>query len=112
MARAGGARNPDPGQFEKVCERLSRRTHILRPGTLEELPDRTISPFYEFAHALYREVLYSRIAPSRRTQLHRQAAEWAEASFPEHLSEGASFLAHHFEHRRDYARAVKYLPVA
>src|SRR5216683_3122913 len=112
IARAAAAMDADPGHFEKVCERLSRRTHILRPGTLEELPDRTISPFYEFAHALYREVLYSRIAPSRRTQLHRQAAEWAEASFPEHLSEGASFLAYHFEHGGDYARAVKYLRVA
>src|SRR5882724_1739571 len=112
IARAAAAMDADPGHFEKVCERLSRRTHILRPGTLEELPDGTISPFYEFAHALYREVLYSRIAPSRRTQLHRQAAEWAEASFPEHLSEGASFLAYHFEHGGDYARAVKYLRVA
>src|SRR6266851_1002916 len=112
IARAAAAMDADPGHFEKVCERLSRRTHILRPGTLEELPDRTISPFYEFAHALYREVLYNRIAPSRRTQLHRQAAEWAEASFPEHLSEGASFLAYHFEHGGDYARAVKYLRVA
>src|SRR6267142_3856795 len=112
IARAAAAMDADPGHFEWVCERLSRRTHILHPGTLEELPDRTISPFYEFAHALYREVLYSRIAPSRRTQLHRQAAEWAEASFPEHLSEGASFLAYHFEHGGDYARAVKYLRVA
>ncbi len=112
IARAAAAMDADPGHFEKVCERLSRRTHILRPGTLDELPDGTVSPFYEFAHALYREVLYSRIAPSRRTQLHRQAAEWAEASFPEHLSEGASFLAYHFEHGGDYARAVKYLRVA
>src|SRR5262249_6265369 len=53
VARAAAAMNADAGHFEKVCERLSRRTHILRPGTLEELPDGTVSPFYEFAHALY-----------------------------------------------------------
>jgi DNA-binding winged helix-turn-helix (wHTH) protein len=112
IARAAAAMDADAGRFEKVSERLSRRTHILHPGILEELPDGTVSPCYEFAHALYREVLYSRIAPGRRAQLHRQAAEWAEATFAEHLSEAAPFLAYHFEHGGDYARAVMYLRVA
>ncbi len=112
IARAAAAMDADTDLFEQVCERLSRRTHILRPGTLEELPDGTISAFYEFAHDLYREVLYSRIAPSRRARLHRQAAEWAEATFAEHLSEAASFLAYHFEHGGASARAVTYLRIA
>src|SRR5882672_7388718 len=112
IARAAAAMDADPGQFERICERLSRRTHILHPGTLEELPDGTISPFYEFAHALYREVLYSRIPPGRRARLHRQAAEWAETAFAGQPSEAAPFLAYHFEHGGDYARAVKYLRVA
>jgi DNA-binding winged helix-turn-helix (wHTH) protein len=112
IARAAAAMDADPGQFEKVCERLSRRTHILLPGTLEELPDGTVSPFYEFAHALYREVLYSRIPPGRRARLHRQAAEWAQAAFAEQPSEAAPFLAYHFEHGGDGARAVRYLKVA
>jgi predicted ATPase len=92
IARTAAAMDTDPGQFERVCERLSRRTHILHPGILEELPDGTISPFYEFAHALYREVLYNRIPPGRRARLHRQAAEWAEAAFAEQPSEAAPFL--------------------
>jgi DNA-binding winged helix-turn-helix (wHTH) protein len=112
IARAAAAMAADPAHLEKVCERLSRRTHILRPGILEELPDGTVSPFYEFAHALYREVLYGRIAPSRRAQLHRQAAEWAEVTFAEHVSEAAPFLAHHFEHGGDYPRAIAYLRAA
>jgi tetratricopeptide (TPR) repeat protein len=109
IARAAAAMDADPGQFERICEQLSRRTHILHPGTLEELPDGTISPFYEFSHALYREVLYNRIPPARRARLHRQAAEWAEAAFAERPSEAAPFLAYHFEHGGDHARAVKYL---
>src|SRR5438128_813752 len=112
IARAAAAMDADPGQFEKVCERLSRQTHILLSGTLEELPDGTVSAFYEFAHTLYREVLYSRIAPGRRARLHRQAAEWAEARFSERLNEAAPFLAHHFEHGFDWARAVRYLQIA
>jgi DNA-binding winged helix-turn-helix (wHTH) protein len=112
IARAAAGIDADPGHFEAVCERLSRRAHILRPGILEELPDGTVSPFYEFAHALYRDVLYSRITPSRRALLHRRAAEWAEATFAEHVGDAAPFLAYHFEHGGDYARAVKYLRVA
>src|SRR6266581_465418 len=112
IARAAAAMDADPGQFEKVCERLSRQTHILLSGTLEELPDGTVSAFYEFAHTLYREVLYSRIAPGRRARLHRQAAEWAEVRFSERLNEAAPFLAHHFEHGFDWARAVRYLQIA
>ena len=112
IARVAAAMDADPGQFERICERLSRRTHILHPGTLEELPDGTISPFYEFAHALYREVLYNRIPPGRRARLHRQAAQWAEAAFAEQPSEAAPFLAYHFEHGGDSARAVRYLRVA
>jgi DNA-binding winged helix-turn-helix (wHTH) protein/tetratricopeptide (TPR) repeat protein len=112
IARAAAAMDADPGQFERICERLSRRTHILHPGTLEELPDGTISPFYEFSHALYREVLYNRIPPGRRARLHRQAADWAEAAFAGQVSEAAPFLAYHFEHGGDYARAVKYLRIS
>src|SRR4029453_12453662 len=93
IARAAAAMDADPGQFERICERLSRRTHILHPGTLEELPDGTISPFYEFAHALYRQVLYNRIPPGRRGGLHRQAAEWAEAAFAEAPKEGGPLSA-------------------
>lgn len=112
IARAAPSIDADPSHFEAVCERLSRRAHILRPGILEELPDGTVSPFYEFAHALYRDVLYSRITPSRRALLHRRAAEWAEATFAEHVGDAAPFLAYHFEHGGDFARAVKYLRVA
>ena len=112
VARAAAAMDADPGRFEQVCERLSRRTHVLQPGTLAELPDGTVSPFYEFTHALYREVVYSRIAPGRRAQLHRQAAEWAQVTFAHHASDAAPFLAYHFERGGDYARAVTYLRTA
>jgi DNA-binding winged helix-turn-helix (wHTH) protein len=112
IARAAAALDGEPDRFEQVCDRLSRRTHILGPGTLEKLPDGTVSACYEFTHDLYREVLYSRIAPSRRARLHRQAAEWAETTFAEHVSEAASFLAYHFEHGGDDTRAVTYLRIA
>src|SRR2546428_760381 len=55
IARAAAAMDADPGQFERICERLSRRTHLLHPGTLEGLPDRTIAAFLGFGPALRRE---------------------------------------------------------
>ncbi len=112
VARAAATMDSEPERFEAICDRLSRRTRILRPASLEELPDGTVSPFYDFAHALYREVLYERIPPARRVRLHRQAAEWAEGKFAARVDEAAPFLAHHFEHGLDWAQAVKYLRVA
>ncbi len=112
IAQAAAVANAEPDRFEEVCERLSYRTRLLRPAALEELPDGTVSPCYEFTHALYPKVLYGRIATGRRTRLHRQAAEWTEVRFSERLSEVAPFLAHHFEHGLDWARAVRYLRIA
>ncbi len=108
IARAA-ALDVQPQTFEDVCEDLSRRTHIVHPAESQELPDATISPFYEFAHALYREVLSARISPGRRATLHRRFAEWAETRFSAQLNEVAPRLAHHFEHGFDWARAIKYL---
>jgi len=59
-----------------------------------------------------REAYYPMLEVPARARLHRQAAEWAEAAFAEQPSEAAPFLAYHFEHGGDYARAVKYLRVA
>jgi len=108
VVSSAAATDVEPERFEEVCERLSRRTRLLRPAAPEESPDGMLLSSYEFAHALYREVLYSRIAPGRRARLHRQAAEWAEVRFSE-LDQAVPFLAYHFEHGLDWARAVRYL---
>jgi len=99
----------EPESFEDVCERLSRRHNIVRPAVPRTFPDGTISPYYEFTHALYREVFYAQISPGRRPMLHRRVAEWGETRFAGVLSETAPWLAHHFEHGLDLGRAVKYL---
>jgi hypothetical protein len=109
VVSSAAAADVEPERFEEVCERLSRRTHLLRPAAPEEWPDGTLLSSFGFAHALYREVLYSRIAPGRRARLHRRAAEWAEVRFSERLNEVTPSLAYHFEHGLDWARAVRYL---
>jgi predicted ATPase len=97
--------------FENLCETLSRRHRIVRSTGSEKLADGTITACYEFVHVLYREVCYRRIAPGRRTQLHRRLGEWIEAHF-EPLNEASVWLAGHFEQGGDWPRAIKYLHLA
>ena len=97
--------------FEDVCSTLTRRHCILRLAGSEKFPDGTVSPCYEFVHALYREVCHGRIAPSRRAKLHRRLGEWVEAHWGQ-VEEDAIRLAVHFEQGGDWLRAIKYLQLA
>ena len=88
---------------------MARRYHIVHSAGSQQFPEGNVCSRYEFVHALYREVLYRRQAPGRRTRLHRRIAERLESLFAERPSEVAAELAHHFEEGSDWARSVKYL---
>src|SRR5208282_6750731 len=87
------AANVDPGDFEDLCEELSRRHHILRVAGSERSTDGPYSARYEFVHALYREVLYRRLASGRAAKLHQRIGERLETLFSDRLSEAAPELA-------------------
>ncbi len=106
------AANVDPGDFEDLCEELSRRHHILRAAGSERSTDGPYSARYEFGHALYREVLYRRLASGRAAKLHQRIGEGLERLFSDRLSEAAPELAHHFEQASDWRRAINYLRLA
>jgi DNA-binding winged helix-turn-helix (wHTH) protein/predicted ATPase len=79
-------------------------------GTGEaELPDGTLTTELAFAHALYRDALYQDIPRGRRAELHRRVGEYLERAWGARSMEIAAGLAVHFEHGRDFARAVDYL---
>jgi tetratricopeptide (TPR) repeat protein len=67
-----------------------------------------VAACYGFIHALYQEVVYTRVPPGRRVRLHRQIGERLEAGYGEQASTIASELAMHFEQGQDYPRAVQY----
>ena len=67
----------DQERFESVCEDLSRRQHMVRRAGSHQFPDGTISQCYEFAHALYREVLYRRQAHGRLARRQMRVGEFA-----------------------------------
>src|SRR5271165_1131419 len=91
------AANMDVEQFEQVCGELSRRHCIVRTADRKEFPNATFSECYEFVHALYREVLYRRQSPGRRTKLHLLVAARLQTLYAEPLSEADTDLAHHFQ---------------
>ena len=63
---------------------------------------------YAFRHALYREVLYQRIAPLARAELHRKVAASLERERAEGRNVSAAELAFHFELGREPMAALRY----
>lgn len=99
-------------RIEEICDGLARKHHFLWPAYLAELPDGTITPRYKFIHALYLDVLYKRVALTRRRIIHGRIGKRGESLYGNRVSEIAAELAVHFEQSHDYVRAVKYLLMA
>ena len=102
----------DVVQVEEICDSLARKSHFLLPAYLAELPDGTRTSRYRFIHALYLDVLYKRVALTRRRQIHGRIGERGETIYGERVGEIAAELAVHFEQSQDFVRAVKYLLLA
>ena len=104
------AANMDVEDLEHLCEGVLHRHQLVRSAEPQEFPDGTASSRYEFAHALYRDAFYRRLALGRRTNLHQRIGEHLEKVFSTGSGEAvAPELAHHFEEGRDRSRAIKYL---
>ena len=99
----------DRTAVEARCDELARRRHFIENCGVQVLPNGETVGRYGFIHALYQDVLYDRVSPSRRVQLHRRIGERGEEVYGERADEIAAELAMHFERGRDYKRAAKYL---
>jgi hypothetical protein len=99
----------DPMDVEDVLAGLARRAELVRAVGTEERPDGTVASRLRFVHALYAEVLYDGIAPTRRAQLHRRIAIGEERSHGAAAARIAATLALHYDRGRDHVRAVKHL---
>ena len=69
-------------EVEAECDRLARAALFLGNGTDVEWPDGSHGRRHDFRHALYRQVLYTRVTPTRRQFLHRRVAERIENGIP------------------------------
>jgi len=70
--------NAEPEHLERLFEALTRRQQIVRRVRGNQLPGTNGYQCYEFRHALYREVLYRRMAASQRARLERSISQWLQ----------------------------------
>ena len=70
--------NAEPEHLERLFEALTRRQQIVRRAHGNQLPGTNGYQCYEFRHALYREVLYRRMAASQRARLERSISQWLQ----------------------------------
>lgn len=98
----------DQPTVEEQCLRLARARQFLGRGTPLSWPDGSVGLEFTFSHALYPQVLRTRVAPARRQALHRQIAQRLEAAHGDAAGDIAAQLAHHYENGGDTASAVRH----
>ena len=98
----------DPHAAEACCAALARRGQFVRAMGAAEWPDGTLAGRYAFIHALYRNVLYSRVSIGHRVGLHLRIGARLERAHGARAGEIAGELAMHFEEGRDFERALQY----
>ena len=102
----------DSLEIEQMLEALARKHRTLVPTKVAEWPDGTFSGSYSFHHILYQNVLYQRLTPGRRAQIHRRMGERLQEGYGNRTADIAPTLALHFEHGRDFPNALRYLSEA
>jgi tetratricopeptide (TPR) repeat protein len=99
-------------EIEECCTRLARHEQfVTRLGTIS-WPDGTVATAFRFHHALYQEVLYSRLSAKHRSQLHERVARREEEGYGEIAEEVASELGRHYRLGNVKSKAIKYFQVA
>jgi DNA-binding winged helix-turn-helix (wHTH) protein/tetratricopeptide (TPR) repeat protein len=102
----------DSSRLEEMCEGLVDRQQFLKSSGSHQLPNGESTNEYQFAHALYREVLYRRLNPTQRVTFHRRLAEGIEALRSPVPNEMMAEVALHFAEAHDYEAAIRYLILA
>ena len=106
-AVAAGLERP-VSDIEARCATLARREQFVSANGTTIWPDGTVASKVRFHHALYREVLYDRVTPTQRIELHRRIAERIERAFIHQTGEVAAELADHYYRANEKTKAVRY----
>jgi tetratricopeptide (TPR) repeat protein len=98
----------DPATLEERLDVMARRSRIVTSVGPERYADGTWGARYQFAHALYQNVVYDDLSPTRRADLHRQVAERVAALHSGRTAPIAAHLARHYKEGRDVERAFEH----
>lgn len=96
-------------EAETALGGLARQSLFLRELETARWPDGTVTANFEFLHALYREVLGTRLLPARAAEIHRLIGSRLETAYGAQAREIAAELAMHFDRAHDLERAITYL---
>ena len=102
----------DVASVEECCDDLARRCSFVIRAGVDELPDGARSSFYVFRHSLYREVLYQRQSPTRRSLRHVRIAARLRQIFHGREDLIAREAASHYEAAGDWPNAIAMLEIA
>jgi serine/threonine protein kinase/predicted ATPase len=98
-----------PGdEIEDRLERLEREHALVRFVNEAELPDRTFTLWYRFAHHMYQNAFYASLRANRRAALSRAIAEQLVRRLGDQPCECAAGIALLFETARDGVRAAEF----
>ena len=111
-AAAAAAAGLPEDEVDLRCDGLARAGRLIEPTGEERWPDGTVAARYRFAHDLHREVLYARLPPGQRAQVHARVGERLAVAYRTHPREIAARLAEHFVQAGDAERAVASLRLA
>ena len=98
----------DAATLEERLEALAKGPRIVTTVGPERYVDATWGARYQFAHALYHNLVYDDVAPSRRADFHRQVGERLVVLHRGRTTAIAAQLARHFKEGRDWSRAFDY----
>jgi len=97
----------DVASVAQACEELVRE-HVWLVAPRAAGAEEAAEPPYAFRHALFRQVLYERTAPSARSQLHREVGGALERQRSAGVPVTAAELAMHFDRGRQPMPALRY----
>jgi DNA-binding winged helix-turn-helix (wHTH) protein/tetratricopeptide (TPR) repeat protein len=112
VASVAAALQRQISEIESSLSRLSREQQFVQSHGTLEWPDGTLAARFRFLHVLYRDVLYDRVPPGHRIDIHRRIAERQEEAYGENSEEISVELAHHYRLCANQTRALKYLELA
>ncbi len=101
----------DPAEVEQRLDLLERVHVFVKRGAEYEFPDLTLTLQYQFVHALYQNMLYASLQPTRRAALSGRVAR-ALVAHGEDTPASAARLAVLFEAARDFATSARYYFIA